>query len=232
MSYDTMRSISAVCLILFAVCAVSAVFVYIRFELKEYRQLVKNLRSFTPATQALKERKPSENTRATKEEIPRKVTVKGTKRAEQEENGKEAKKKEGHRTSSAFSVRTVSESDAIRRKKQEEQRLLQEDTSARVCDDDDGSSQTENLEEEKVGQGIFPDEEKTGNAAEEEMDGLTSLQDGSDDTTYLRKKDREEADTGEDDSELWIQPSQKIRPMGGTIIIHTDRTVRQILGSA
>lgn len=71
--------------------------------------------------------------------------------------------------------------------------------------------------------------ERLGAITGEEPDGVTSLEDGSDDTMYLRKT-AARSRAKEDDAELWMPPSGAFRPGSSEMVIHTDRMISDNIG--
>lgn len=208
--YETLSSISVIFFFLSAFSAGLAAYVFVRCDIKGYRELIAHDRGRVPAG---KKRNagtaPSDYGGTEKEKVPDDIreddAPKGTADPEGVAGGNRAL---------SFTMRTVSESDRIRREREAE-----EDTG-----DEDGSSVTENLDAEPGGQ------ERAGNEGEG-PDGITALTDGSDDTTYLRKTETVPSAAETEEDILWMPEGLTMRTSESVVVTHTDRTIGQITAS-
>ena len=95
--------------------------------------------------------------------------------------------------------------------------------------DEEGDSVTENLDEWTKKSAAAA---SAGTAVHDDtvQEELTSLQDGSDDTTYLKKTDVKKMQEKRDNT-LWMDPAVKFRVTGGALIVHTDTEISEIMAA-
>ena len=213
--YKTLVDISTALFILSVFFAAAAAYIYFHFDMRGYRVLVSN--DVENRFRAKKEEKKNEDRQKdkkdkdkearpeTEEETPRKTTVTVPEEKEGQNRSKKPK----------FVMRTVSESDAIRK----------------LPESGDNAKADENLPQDAVQKSAEKDVPDTADIPRAEADGVTKLQDGSGNTVYLKSEDRKELPVFEEDDPLWAPAAGKFRTTGSTMIIHTDRTISQILSS-
>lgn len=230
--YQTLNTISAVLFMLSGILAAAAVYMFFHFDIREYRILVSNdaeNRARTRKKQA-GERSGGGHTAVSGDgdggnrmEKPRKTTVTNPVQKTEKSGETEGKKRP------RFVMRTVSESDALRRENGEDRQTAAVHPEPDMAQDAEPLIVPEN-DAEKKDRAVPAGEGRTAyHAAHEEPDGVTGLQDGSGDTVYLKDSDRKKLSVFEDDDPLWLPPAGRFRTTGSSMIIHTDRTISQIL---
>lgn len=230
--YQTLNTISAVLFMLSGILAAAAVYMFFHFDIREYRILVSNDAENRERTRKKQAGERSGGGHAAVSgdgdggngmEKPRKTTVTNPVQKTGKSGETEGKKRP------RFVMRTVSESDALRRENGEDRQ------TAAVHSEPDMAQDAEHLIKpetgaEKKDRAVSAGEGRTAHhAAHEEPDGVTGLQDGSGDTVYLKDSDRKKPSVFEDDDPLWLPPAGRFRTTGSSMIIHTDRTISQIL---
>jgi len=230
--YQTLNTISAVLFMLSGILAAAAVYMFFHFDIREYRILISNdaeNRARTRKKQA-GERSGGGHAAVSGDggggdgiEKPRKTTV-----TDPVQKAEKSGEEEGKRRP-RFVMRTVSESDALRRENGEDRQTAAVHPEPDMAQDAEPLIVPEN-DAEKKDRVVPAGEGRTAyHAAHEEPDGVTGLQDGSGDTVYLKDSDRKKLSVFEDDDPLWLPPAGRFRTTGSSMIIHTDRTISQIL---